>query len=139
MKPTFTALGKVSNVVPVTKNGICGFMDITGKIILDYNFTSIDEFFNLGFIVEFDGLLGLLGNDLKPVLSVNHQSIKRIGENYLVAKKDGKYGVYSVAGEQVVPFNYDLIQLHDSDCLALTNENGIAYYFLSTRHYILKQ
>lgn len=139
LKPTFTALGKVSNAVPVTKNGICGFMDITGKIILYYNFTSIDEFFNLGFIVEFDGLLGLLGNDLKPVLSVKHQSIKRISDNYLVAKKDGKYGVYSVAGEQVVPFNFDLIQLHDSDCLALTNENGIAYYFLSTRHYIIKQ
>ena len=114
-------------------------MDITGKMILDYNFTSIDGFFNLGFMVEFDGLLGLLGNDLKPVLSVNHESIKRISENYLVAKKDGKYGVYSVAGEQVVPFNFDLIQLHDSDCLALTNENGIAYYFLSTGNYILKQ
>ena len=139
LKPTFTALGKVSNAVPVTKNGIWGFMDITGKIILDYNFISINEFYDLGFIVEFDGLLGLLGNDLKPVLSVNHQSIKRIGENYLVAKKDGKYGVYSVAGEQVVPFNFDLIQLHDSDCLALTNENGIAYYFLSTGIYILKQ
>jgi len=139
LKPTFTTLGKVSNAVPVTKNGIWGFMDITGKIILDYNFTSIDGFFNLGFIVEFDGLLGLLGNDLKPILSLNHQSIKRIGENYLVAKKDGKYGVYSVAGEQVVPFNFDLIQLHDSDCLALTNDNGIAYYFLSTGIYILKQ
>jgi hypothetical protein len=139
LKPTFTALGKVSNAIPVTKNGIWGFMDITGKIILDYNFTSIDGFFNLGFIVEFDGLLGLLGNDLKPVLSLNHQSIKRISDNYLVAKKDGKYGVYSVAGEQVVPFNFDLIQLHDSDCLALTNENGIAYYFLSTRKYIIKQ
>jgi hypothetical protein len=70
---------------------------------------------------------------------VNHESIKRISENYLVAKKDGKYGVYSVAGEQVVPFNFDLIQLYDSDCLALTNENGIAYYFLSTGNYILKQ
>lgn len=139
LKPTFTSLGKVSNAVPVTKNGIYGFMDITGKMILDYNFTSIDGFFNLGFMVEFDGLLGLLGNDLKPVLSVNHESIKRISENYLVAKKDGKYGVYSVAGEQVVPFNFDLIQLHDSDCLALTNENGIAYYFLSTGNYILKQ
>lgn len=139
LKPTFTALGKVSNAVPVTKNGIWGFMDITGKIILDYNFISINEFYDLGFIVEFDGLLGLLGNDLKPVLSMNHESIKRISENYLVAKKDGKYGVYSVAGEQVVPFNFDLIQLHDSDCLALTNENGIAYYFLSTGIYILKQ
>ncbi|MEY3126020.1 MAG: hypothetical protein RL273_119, partial [Bacteroidota bacterium] len=139
LKPTFTALGKVSNAVPVTKNGIWGFMDITGKIILDYNFTSIDGFYDLGFIVEFDGLLGLLGNDLKPVLSVNHESIKRISENYLVAKKDRKYGVYSVAGEQVVPFNFDLIQLHDSDCLALTNENGIAYYYLSTGIYILKQ
>lgn len=139
LKPTFTALGKVSNAVPVTKNGIWGFMDITGKIILDYNFISINEFYDLGFIVEFDGLLGLLGNDLKPVLSMNHESIKRISENYLVAKKDGKYGVYSVAGEQVVPFNFDLIQLHDSDCLALTNENGIAYYFFSTGIYILKQ
>jgi len=38
-----------------------------------------------------------------------------------------------------VPFNFDLIQLHDSDCLALTNENGIAYYFLSTGSYIIKQ
>ena len=139
LKPTYTGLGKVSEFIPVTKTGKWGFMDINGKIVLDFKFTAIESFYNLGFLVENDGLIGLLGIDLKPVLLENHQSIKRICENYLIAKKDGKFGVYSFSGEQVVPFNYDFIQLHDSDCLALTNENGIAYFFLSTRNYILQQ
>ena len=139
IKPTFAALGKVSEFIPVTKAGKWGFMDINGKLVLEYKFSAIESFYDFGFIVEFEGLLGLIGNDLKVLSSMNHQSIKRIGNNHLVAMKDGKYGIYSITGELVVPFNFDLIQLHDEDCLTLINEKGISYFFLDSRKYLMKQ
>ena len=139
LKPTFAALGKVSEFIPVTKAGKWGFMDINGKMILEYKFTAIEAFYDFGFIVELDGLLGLLGNDLKQLLSMNHQSIKRLGNNQLVAMKDEKFGIYSITGEQVIPFSFDLVQLHDEDCLTLNNEKGISYFFLNSRKYLIKQ
>ena len=114
-------------------------MNIKGTMILEYKFTAIEAFYDLGFIVELDGLIGLLGNDLKPLISMNHQSIKRIGNNHLLAMIDGKYGIYSITGEQVIPFAFDLIQLNDADCLTLINEKGISYFFLNSSKYLIKQ
>jgi len=139
LKPTFTSLGKVSAFIPVTKAGKWGFMNIKGTMILEYKFTAIEPFYDLGFIVELDGFIGLLGNDLKPLTSMNHQSIKRIGNNHLLAMIDGKYGIYSITGEQVIPFAFDLIQLNDADCLTLINEKGISYFFLNSSKYLTKQ
>ena len=139
LKPTFTALGKVSEFIPVTKAGKWGFMNTKGKMILEYKFTAIESFYDLGFIVELDSFIGLLGNDLQPLTSMNHQSIKRIGNNHLLAMIDGKYGIYSISGEQVIPFAFDLIQLNDADCLTLINEKGISYFFLNSSKYLIKQ
>jgi hypothetical protein len=139
LKPTFTALGKVSEFIPVTKAGKWGFMNIKGTMILEYKFTAIEAFYDLGFIVELDGFIGLLGINLQPLTSMNHQSIKRIGNNHLLAMIDGKYGIYSITGEQVIPFAFDLIQLNDADCLTLINEKGISYFFLNSSKYLTKQ
>jgi hypothetical protein len=45
-------------------------MNIKGTMILEYKFTAIEAFYDLGFIVELDGLIGLLGINLKPLISI---------------------------------------------------------------------
>ena len=67
------------------------------------------------------GLIDLDGNIIIPV-SYDDMFFKTDNTRYIVAKKDGKYGIISSTNEELLPFNYNAIEVYDNN-IVLVKDN----------------
>lgn len=67
------------------------------------------------------GLIDLEGNIIIPV-SYDDMFFKTDNTRYIVAKKDGKYGIISSTNEELLPFNYNAIEVYDNN-IVLVKDN----------------
>lgn len=67
------------------------------------------------------GLIDLEGNIIIPV-SYDDIFFKTDNTRYIVAKKDGKYGIISSTNEELLPFNYNAIEVYDNN-IVLVKDN----------------
>lgn len=94
--------GKISNEVSV--------FDTTGTLLLSGHemYQYISQSTNL--IFKENGLYGIIDPLTKQtILAPSFESIGGFNRNLAVAKKNGKYGVISSSGEQLLSFDYDEI------------------------------
>lgn len=67
------------------------------------------------------GLIDLDGNIIIPV-SYDDMFFKTDNTRYIVAKKDGKYGIISSTNEELLQFNYNAIEVYDNN-IVLVKDN----------------
>lgn len=67
------------------------------------------------------GLIDLEGNIIIPV-SYDDMFFKTDNTRYIVAKKDVKYGIISSTNEELLPFNYNAIEVYDNN-IVLVKDN----------------
>lgn len=67
------------------------------------------------------GLIDLDGNIIIPV-SYDDMFFKTDNTRYIVAKKDEKYGIISSTNEELLPFNYNAIEVYDNN-IVLVKDN----------------
>lgn len=92
-----------------------GYATTTGKIVLNpiYNevnrLTEISDRSNLYFVTSVNGKYGLVKNS-KAVLENDFREIKYDKtNNILIIEKDSKFGVFDIAGKNIIPIDYDAI------------------------------
>jgi len=124
----FSKLG----LAKVCKEGKCGYIDSTETAIIPLKYDHI-TYLRKGLATTFMGTTDDLGNNLEGKYGVVDQSGKELAppiydaigwktEIYVVAKKDGKFGMLK-NGEVLIPFEYDGLSGF---------KNGIAIIFKGT-------
>ena len=139
LKFMFDGLGVFGNFIPVKKNGLWGFIDSSGEIIYNSEYTDIISLDYDGFLVEKNDLFGFLNMELKSVLPVKYKVIINFKKEYLLVSDGNKFGLFTMFGEELLPMVYDRIEAFDSNYLSLTENNTISYFLLSSRIYLHNQ
>jgi hypothetical protein len=80
---------------------------------LDIRFADSIDFRNGLTVVKKGNLFGVLSEDLKMILSCSFDLIQPFHfiHGYIIASKDGKFGLYDIAGSILIEHHYDLIDI----------------------------
>lgn len=86
-----------------------------GTIILEEGFDEIKQILknSEGIIFIKDGLYGLMAKDGTVTISNTYESLKQLDNGYIVAKKDGKYGIIDTKNNEKLYFNYNSISYNE--------------------------
>lgn len=84
------------------------FADITGKITEPAFFSNLVPT-RTGYIVQQSGVYGWLNNDHELKVPLEFESVVILKTDFIVVKKNGKYGAYDFNGKLVIPALFDRI------------------------------
>jgi len=92
------------------RNGLWGFVDEEGDLIIDTKYESTGDFQNNLVWVEKDNLYGMIDSEGALIIPINYEEIfpeDKFIESFIRVKKDGKYGFINQEGELLTPPIYD--------------------------------
>ncbi|HTF80173.1 MAG TPA: WG repeat-containing protein [Cytophagales bacterium] len=96
----------------VKKEGLLGIVDKAGKQRIPAQYDSIDYFLvdnKVQYVVTKSGKKGLLNEQHIILYPLEYQVIALgLNKNYIL-KREGRYGVLNLKGEEIVPFKYDYL------------------------------
>lgn len=133
---SYSEIGNISALISFTKGKAWGFMDLTGKVIIQPEFDYAESFKDGLAVVEKLTLQGVIDSKRKEIIPLNFTSIDRLTKDMFLVSNGSKYGVYSTKGEQLVPLNYQQIRLIEKDFLLLTSHNEVHYLYLPEKRII---
>lgn len=99
---------KIASVLVVVKAGKLGLINSNAEMIFPPEFDAVANFESFGFYtVKKDNLYGIYFIENKKSTAVEFDRVSKDGVGYIMATKNKKMGVFSMKGEQIVPFEYD--------------------------------
>lgn len=119
-----------------TKDGLIGFMNTSGKIIIPHQFTHADNFSDgLAIVKTKDGtgVIDIQGNFIiRP--STTYDEIQPYAQNVAIFKQGQYYGVLDKAGKTVVTTDkhYTSISPFDTSGVAIIQKDGLYGYMDTT-------
>ncbi len=110
--------------VPVSDtNGLVGFADKDGNLVIDYAFYDANEFKEGMAVVNFFGKYGYINSEGKLITEYEYDEAADFSEGRALVKKNGKYGYISDKGSLIIGFDYFNAKSF-SDGLALIEKDG---------------
>lgn len=121
------------NVLKFEKDGKFGLVNLSGKEILPAEYNNIYALSGVSknIVVEKDNLKGIVNSHLgKLVIECNYNDIttlsKDISDNGYIVNKDGKFGVFSGTGKEILGCNYQEIRnVTGNDMYVVKDESGL--------------
>ena len=93
------------------KNDKWGVINENNEILLNFDFDNYENRYENYLVVEKNGKKGLLKDiTYNQILPFEFDYIATINDGNIIATKEGKNGLFSPQGEQLLPFAYDNIQ-----------------------------
>lgn len=133
---SFTEIGDISALMAFSKGKGWGFMDLTGKVIIQPTFDYAESFKDGQAIVEkltLQGVIDAKGNEIIPI---TYTSVSRLTKDLFMVSNGSHFGILSAKGEQVVPVSYQQIRVLDKDFVLLMNNNEVHYLSLTDKKII---
>ena len=118
------------NALKVQKNGLWGLIDLSGNELLSPTYNDITTIKGIenSLIIEKDGQVGLINNKGNIVLNPEYQEItsfdNKYENGYITKNSEGKYGIASTTGKQVLENKYDKIENTYNEKYYAVEENG---------------
>ena len=128
----YESIGEWGEWMPVMKGFKWGFVNQKAKEMTLFEYDFVEKVSNSLFIVEKNGLSGLLTTNGSFVLPLIYKSIVQLGTNLLLVEDKNGFGVSSRDGQIRIPAVYSQIKFYDKDTLVLYKDDVISYYFLAT-------
>ena len=105
------------NILKYEKDGKYGLVDFSGKEILPAEYDNVYALNGIpkSIVVEKDGLKGIVNDTLGSlIIPCNYNDItsltKNTADNGYIVNKDGKYGVFSATGKEILECNYQEVK-----------------------------
>jgi outer membrane protein assembly factor BamD (BamD/ComL family) len=136
LKPNFEKLGGIAAFIPALKDSKWTLLDYKGKALIPSEFDAIETLPGIGFLMERNGLLGLVDFNLRQIIPNDYSVIKRFEDTFFLVSSGNKYGLYSIKGDLVLPVEYNAIQKFDGECLILFGDSETSYYYLRSKLYL---
>lgn len=108
---------------PILQNGMYGYEDQTGHIVIEACYDSVGEFGEGRAVVILDGMAGLIDRDGRQVIAPEYDDVSWDGSRYAYVDIAGKRGVMQRNGTVVVPPEYDWVG-EFSNGFAVVAQNG---------------
>lgn len=100
----------IANIAPFKYNGLIGFIDRNGQVLIKPVYTEILTFNGgLAAVKNTSNLWGFVNTEGKEVIRPQYKEIFGFSKGLAGAMKDGKWGFINTKGTTVVPFSYDII------------------------------
>jgi hypothetical protein len=133
---SFTEIGDISSLMSFSKGKGWGFIDLTGKVILQAEYDYAESFKDGLAIVEKMTLQGVIDSKGNSIIPISFASIERLTKDLFIVSNGSKDGIYSSKGEILVPLNYQQIRMIDKDLFLLTSNNEVHYLYLPEKRII---
>jgi len=133
---SFTEIGDISSLMSFSKGKGWGFIDLTGKVILQAEYDYAESFKDGLAIVEKMTLQGVIDAKGNSIIPISFASIERLTKDLFIVSNGSKDGIYSSKGEILVPLNYQQIRMIDKDLFLLTSNNEVHYLYLPEKRII---
>lgn len=114
----------------VEKNGKYGLIDLTGKILLNCNYESIEPIIGIrnSFITTRDGKKGLVSSTGSIIIENDYKQITALTDQYengyIVKNDEGKLGVIGTNKKELLPVEYDDIKNVYSNSTYIAQKNN---------------
>ena len=104
-----------NNLYVVTEAGKQKLINSKGDVVLQEGFDEIKQILknSEGVIFAKDGLYGVMKKDGTVTIENTYEQLKQLDNGYLVAKKDGKYGIIDTENNEKLYFNYNSISYNE--------------------------
>ena len=126
----YNDMGEMSNYIAVSKGKNWTFIDINNREILKPIYSKAESFVN-GFAKVEIGIvqasINLKGEENIPFA---FSDITRLNKSLFIGTINGKKGIFSSNGKEIVSANYDQIREIDSEICALINNQSVHYFYL---------
>jgi len=99
------------------KDNLFGVSDVSGEILLNADFESIEFFNDSTALVEEGGAIGILNIYQNEYLLEDIDTWKKVvfeDEKYFLVRKEAGYGVINQLGEEIIPFIFNALTVHFS-------------------------
>lgn len=126
----YSDMGELSNFIAVAKGKNWTFIDINNREILKPIYTKADSFINGFAKVEKAAVqlsINLKGEENIPFL---FSELIPLNKNLFIGTVNGKKGIYSSNGKEIVAANYDQIRQIDAEFCALNTNQSVDYFYL---------
>lgn len=133
---SFTSIGDYSGLIAYSKGKGWGFMDPSGKIVIQPQYDYAESFVNGLAIVEKLTLQGVIDTKGQIIIPLSYTSVNKFSDELFLVSNGSKYGLYSDKGEFLVPIYYQQIRFVDKDLILLSNQNEVHYLYLPERKLI---
>ena len=131
LNPEYTGLGEIAKTIAYNKGKQWGYMNVENKSITILPLFDFASSFHFGLaVVEVKSLQGVINEKAIWIIPTIFTSVKLIAENFYLVYNGAKYGLYSLAGDQLIPLEYDQIRSISNDLLVLNKGDDFYYYHL---------
>lgn len=127
----YSEMGELSNFIAISKGKNWTFIDINNREILKPVYTKADSFINGFAKVEKAAVqlsINLKGEENIPF---SFTELIPLNKNLFIGTVNGKKGIYSSNGKEIVSANYDQIRQIDAEFCALINNQTVNYFYLT--------
>ena len=119
-----------------TKDGLIGFMNTSGKVIIPHQFTHADNFSDGLAVVKTKDGIGVIDTQGKFIIQLTHQydEINSYTNNVAIFKQGQYYGVLDKTGRAIVTTDkqYTSISSFDTSGIAIIQKDGL-YGYMDTK------
>lgn len=114
-------------LIAVKKRGKWGFSTPELNLVIPYQF-QIAKSFQYGTArVRKSGYWALIDEEGNTLTKEKYSELKTICKDVYLARKDGKWGVINAREEELMPFQYNLMNEYDETYLQLIRPEGMQY------------
>ncbi len=127
---SYSDMGELSNFIAIAKGKNWTFIDLNNREILKPVYTKADSFINGFAKVEKAAVqlsINLKGEENVPF---SFSELIPLNKNLFIGTVNGKKGIYSSNGKEIVAANYDQIRQIDTDFYALNTNQTVDYFYL---------
>ena len=107
------------NYLQIRKNYFFGIMNLQGQLLVPPEYDYVEYARPDKFIVHKGDLEGLVNANHQFLLSLTYQDLNSV-ENCIIAKRNGKYGVYDKSINTLIPIEYESAEFYSREDIVLT-------------------
>ena len=139
VKNIYSEMGKNSDLIAFNKGKLWGYLDRSGKIVIQPKYNWSESFVKGVAIVVMDGKQGLISTSGKELIAIDYDEISRIESNFFIIEKEAKRGLVNEIGTLIVPVEYQEIRQLNATTFVLVKANQLEYLYLPENRIVQQQ
>jgi DNA-binding transcriptional regulator/RsmH inhibitor MraZ len=133
---TFSGLGDVSSMMSFSKGKQWGFIDLSGKQLVEPSFDFAESVKEGKTLVEKNGLQGMIDAKGKVLIPIEYVSINRLSRDWWVVSNGSRSGLWNDKEGFLFAPTYQQIRLIDAQHIVFMNPDSIEYLYLPEKRVI---
>ncbi len=138
-KKYFDEMGNYGDLVAVAKGESWGYLSKSGKLVLNYEFSSAESFQGEYAFAGGAPLVGLIKKDGKYVIEPYFERMAFFNDSLIITKSRGSYGILKTNGDTLLNFQYLSVEPYSATVVQLRTIEEVFYYDVALNKYIRRE